>query len=131
MTTTIKFDRLPGGSRLFLDYLYDPHRVAAFFAWPFRSDREFESCARLLGDYQHDRSAITAILKRQNQQFQADDAALANIDRLRESNALTVFTGQQVGLFGGPLYTIHKALGAIGWARRLEEKLQRPVIPVF
>ena len=81
MTATIKFDRLPGGSRLFLDYLYDPHHVGAFFAWPFRSDVEFESCALRLSDYHHDRSAITAILRRQNQEFEADDTALANLER--------------------------------------------------
>ena len=91
MTTTIKFDRLPGSSRLFLDYLYDPHHVGAFFAWPFHSDREFEACARLLNDYQIDRAEIAEILKRQNTEFQADDAAMRNIDRLRQSNADRVY----------------------------------------
>jgi len=131
MSTTIKFDRLPGGSRLFVDYLYDPCHVGAFFAWPFRSDREFESCVRLVDDCRINRTAIVSILKRQNQDYRAHDTTHKNIERLLDPRALTVFTGQQVGLFGGPLYTIYKALGAIGWARRLEEKLRRPVIPVF
>jgi bacillithiol biosynthesis cysteine-adding enzyme BshC len=131
MDTTIKFDRLPGGSRLFYDYLYDPQYVGAFFPWPFRSAREFESCAGFLDNQEYDRAAIVEILKRQNTEYKADDAAFANIERLGKSRALTVFTGQQVGLYGGPLYTIYKALGAIGHARLLEEKLNRPVIPVF
>jgi bacillithiol biosynthesis cysteine-adding enzyme BshC len=58
----------------------------------------------------------------------ARDAALA---RLREPGALAVTTGQQPGLFTGPLYTIHKALSAAALARVLERRWDRPVVPVF
>jgi len=44
---------------------------------------------------------------------------------------LMVTTGQQPGLFGGPLYSLYKALGAIRLAEALEEALDRPVLPVF
>jgi bacillithiol synthase len=44
---------------------------------------------------------------------------------------LMVTTGQQPALFGGPLYSVYKALGALRLARELETKLKRPVIPVF
>ena len=58
----------------------------------------------------------------------ARDAALA---RLREPGALVVTTGQQPGLFTGPLYTIYKALSTAALARVLERQWQRPVVPVF
>lgn len=51
--------------------------------------------------------------------------------RLSLPNAVTVTTGQQPALFLGPLYTLHKALSAAALARLLEERWQRPVIPVF
>lgn len=51
--------------------------------------------------------------------------------RLREPGALVVTTGQQPGLFTGPLYTIHKALSAAALARVLEQRWDRPVVPVF
>lgn len=55
----------------------------------------------------------------------------AAAERLRDSRALAVTTGQQPGLFGGPLYVVHKALAALAVARRLEEGWGRPVVPVF
>jgi bacillithiol synthase len=55
----------------------------------------------------------------------------AQFARLRTPGALAVTTGQQPGLFTGPLYTIHKALSAVALARLLEERWGRPVVPVF
>jgi bacillithiol biosynthesis cysteine-adding enzyme BshC len=58
----------------------------------------------------------------------ARESALA---RLGEPGAVAVTTGQQPGLFTGPLYTIYKALSAAALARILERQWQRPVVPVF
>ena len=52
-------------------------------------------------------------------------------DRLAAGEVLAVTTGQQPGLFTGPLYTVYKALTAIGLARRLERERGVPVVPVF
>jgi len=51
--------------------------------------------------------------------------------RLLEPDALVVTTGQQPGLFTGPLYTIYKAISVAALARRLEAEWRRPVVPVF
>lgn len=56
------------------------------------------------------------------------EAALA---RLAEPGAFVVTTGQQPGLFTGPLYTIYKALSIAALARVLERQWGRPVVPVF
>jgi len=52
-------------------------------------------------------------------------------DRLGGGEVLVVTTGQQPGLFTGPLYTVYKALSAIALARRLERERRVPVVPVF
>jgi bacillithiol synthase len=58
----------------------------------------------------------------------ARDTALL---RLSEPGSFVVTTGQQPGLFTGPLYTIYKAVSAASLARVLERLWQRPVVPVF
>src|SRR6266481_5545116 len=52
-------------------------------------------------------------------------------DRVAAGDVLAVTTGQQPGLFTGPLYTVHKALSAVALARRLERERRVPVVPVF
>ncbi len=52
-------------------------------------------------------------------------------DRLATGEVLVVTTGQQPGLFTGPLYTVYKALSVMALARRLERERRVPVVPVF
>jgi bacillithiol biosynthesis cysteine-adding enzyme BshC len=57
--------------------------------------------------------------------------AAARLEEIVAGNGLFVTTGQQPGLFTGPLYTVHKILCAVQLARSLEAALGRPVAPLF
>ncbi|HET9155458.1 MAG TPA: bacillithiol biosynthesis cysteine-adding enzyme BshC [Myxococcaceae bacterium] len=74
---------------------------------------------------------VVAELQRQATAFapsSARDEAIAALDR---PGTTCVVTGQQVGVFLGPLYTLHKAASAVARARWLAERTGRPCIPLF
>ncbi|MBD3299332.1 MAG: bacillithiol biosynthesis cysteine-adding enzyme BshC [candidate division Zixibacteria bacterium] len=116
---------------LYEDVLNDPDRTGRFFWWPHPTQAAFEGCARHLDCAEYDRTRAADILVRQNRLLDAPPPAIEAAESLAKPGAVCAFTGQQAGLFGGPLYTIHKALTLLGWTERLRQMLKRPVVPVF
>ena len=128
---TLSFDQMPQQTRLFLDYLKDPVALRRFYpeAVSFHyevSDRR----ERVLANYQTDRGAVCDALERMNLAWGASERTQANIRLLREADCIAVVSGQQVGLFTGPLYTVYKALSAVKLAECMSQRGIKAV-PVF
>ncbi len=115
---------LPGLSRLFLDYI--DGNTAPFYAVPPAGDGWMTHAAAPTKP----NAALADLLEAQNHACHAGPAAMANIAQLR-AGARAVVTGQQVGLFGGPLYTLHKAASAVRLARDATRVTGAPHVPVF
>lgn len=127
--TDYSFDKLPF-SNLFKQYVRNFSEVSEFFETsPFDKNAIAQKADRF--KFSGDRKKTATFLTDLNQKFDADEAALQNIKRLQNEEALAVVTGQQLGVYGGPLYTVFKTLSTIHVARRVEKQLGRPVIPVF
>lgn len=74
---------------------------------------------------------VSRILTAYNRSLGAGELSLKNAEKLGNSGALAVVTGQQAGLLTGPLLTIYKAMTAIQLAKHCEEMLGTDVVPVF
>jgi bacillithiol biosynthesis cysteine-adding enzyme BshC len=125
----LPFSQIPHTTRLFADFLTYLPNVQPFYP---RSPHFHEWLKEEAGKISYDsarRERVTAILERQNKSWDASPQTLANLDRLRKG-AAAVVTGQQVGLFGGPMFAIYKALTAVKLA---EEATEAGVdaVPVF
>jgi len=77
-----------------------------------------------------DAAGLADALRAQSLEFGAGPAALENIEKLR-LGARAVVTGQQVGLFGGPLLTLLKAATAVAKAKEATAKTGVAHVPVF
>jgi bacillithiol biosynthesis cysteine-adding enzyme BshC len=116
-TECLPFSSIPHTTRLFGDYLHHFDRVKQFYARPPLAEDWWSAEIKKINYPQERRQAVTAILERQNREFGAGEKTLANIERLRQG-AAAVVTGQQVGLFGGPVFCILKALTAVLMAEK-------------
>ena len=128
---TLSFKQIPQQTRLFLDYLRDPVALRRFYPEAVRFHYDLsDRTATVLSKYTTDRTSLCDALERMNRAWDAGDQTLANIQRLRETDCLAVVSGQQAGLFGGPLYTIYKALSAVKLAECMTQRGVKAV-PVF
>lgn len=77
------------------------------------------------------RAVLHAALSRQYAGSVADPRVHGNINALAREGTLTITTGHQLCLFGGPLYVPFKILNAVRLASELGKVSGRTVVPVF
>jgi bacillithiol synthase len=128
---TLSFERVPHQTRLFLDYLKDPVALRRFYPAAVRFHHELqERVPEVLAAHQVDRGDVCDALLAMNKRWGAGAETLKNIELLRERDCVAVVSGQQAGLFTGPLYTIYKALSAVKLAGCLNQRNTKSA-PVF
>jgi bacillithiol synthase len=128
MTETARPPHLP---RLTEDYLYDHGKVREFYNGDFRDPAAFERQAGRVRSRPIAREALAEVLTEQNAGYGCGPETRGAIGRLVRDKACAVVTGQQVGLFSGPLYTIYKALTAIKLSDALNRRGPGSFVPVF
>jgi bacillithiol synthase len=124
----IRAIEVPRTTRLYSTYLQDFPSVARFYAHP----PTLESIRRVAAGVRPDptsRHRLAEILRVQNRKFGSDASVEAALDRFA-SGAVAIVTGQQVGLFSGPSFTIYKALTALRMAQELNSA-GTPAVAVF
>lgn len=127
---SFSYKDLPGYSPLFVDYLSSEEKALQFYAgnpfldekWKYQYGKPVSTAV--------DRSLLVELLNRQNQKWCNSKAVFDNISRLAQPETRAIVTGQQVGILGGPVYTVYKAVTAIQLSRDMDKK-GVPCVPVF
>lgn len=125
----LPFTQIPHTTRLFADFLTYTPSIQPFYP---RSPRFAEWMKDEASKISYDstrRAKVVDILERQNHSWGASHKAFSNLERLRRG-ACGVVTGQQVGLFGGPMFAVYKALSAVKLADEAT-KAGIDAVPIF
>ena len=119
-------------SSLYADYTAHFERVAEFYSGNYTAPESFRHKINQLQNKNYQRNILHRVLNDQNREYHSGIKTLAHIDLLSNDNTFVVVTGQQLGLFTGPLYTIYKAITAVKLADKLSQDHQEyNFVPVF
>ncbi|MBA3335656.1 MAG: bacillithiol biosynthesis cysteine-adding enzyme BshC [Acidobacteria bacterium] len=128
---TLSFSGVPNQSKLFLKYQENSTDLARYYGLEINSHTQIQHLIpNVLKNYHTDRDVLCDTLLETNKNCGAGDKTLKNIELLREPDCVAVVSGQQAGLFTGPLYTIYKALSAVKLTECLRGRGIKAV-PVF
>jgi bacillithiol biosynthesis cysteine-adding enzyme BshC len=129
----INYSDLPNFTNLFLDYIYEFDKVKEFYLHNFRNQEEY---AHKFNEISNSKrilpTELSKIISNQYANIKTSKRTLNNINSLGNANALAIVTGQQLTIFGGPLYTFYKIITAIKLCSQLKENfVDYNFIPVF
>ncbi|MDP8237915.1 MAG: bacillithiol biosynthesis cysteine-adding enzyme BshC [Candidatus Hatepunaea meridiana] len=130
MAEAIDLGRIPGIPQILLEFLSGRADVVALLGGDWREEDTLKAVGDRRANFKRPASLGDAIRKGYGS-IPVSPEVKRNLEALNDPDTLAVVTGQQVGIFGGPLYTFYKALTTILLSRRLEKETSRKVIPIF
>lgn len=131
-TLAIDIRQLPWIRRLAADYAFAFDAVAPFYAGDPRVDADWRrAITAVQSGVARDTAGLVEILQRQQRGRQAPPEATAAAALFGDAATVAIVTGQQAGLFGGPLYSLHKAITAIRLAADISRRFDVRAVPVF
>jgi bacillithiol biosynthesis cysteine-adding enzyme BshC len=127
----IDIRQFPWIRRLAADYAFEYSRVAGFFAGNPEDPAAWRSAIARAQQQRRQRDAVADLLEAQQRRRGAPAQALKAAAQLRDPRAIAIVTGQQAALFGGPMFTLLKAITAIRLADQVRAEHGVPAVPIF
>ena len=128
----LPFREIPHTTKLFATFSDNFNRVERYFGHP-PTEAGILAAAREVALDPETRRTVVEVLREQNARFAPNGtlpaATAKNLDRLA-AGAVAIVTGQQVGLFSGPAYSIYKAITALRWAETITRR-GTDAVPIF
>jgi uncharacterized protein YllA (UPF0747 family) len=133
---TIDQGALEADNRIFCDYVSSPSRGLPPYLSGFSSDPSFwekkrnavKQAAHRTGTAWAD---VIGDLKRYNNHLGANQSIIRKIESSTSNDVCFIVTGQQPGMFGGPLLTFYKVATAVALASVLEKRMGLNCVPLY
>ena len=123
--------RFPWIRRLAADYAFDFRSVAPFFSGDPADRSAWTDAIARTQAHERRRDAIASVIAAQQERRQAPPPARDAARLLADARTVAIVTGQQAGLFGGPLFTMLKALTALKLAEQVSRDHGIPAVAIF
>ena len=123
--------RFPWIRRLAADYAFDFRSVAPFFSGDPSDRGAWADAIARTQAHERRRDAIAQVIAAQQERRVAPPAARDAGRLLADPRTVAIVTGQQAGLFGGPLFTMLKALTALKLAEQVSRDHGIPAVAIF
>ena len=129
--TGVDVRRFPWIRPLAGDYAYDFAKIQDLYSGNPTDPAAWLDAVRRAQQHPRDRARLVELLQAQQSHRNAPAESRAAAARLGNPASVAVVTGQQAGVFGGPMYTLLKALTALQLARRTEREQNVPAVAIF
>ena len=129
--TGVDVRRFPWIRPLAGDYAHNFTQIAELYAGNPLDPAAWREAVRRAQQHTRNRERLVGVLQAQQQHRNAPVESRAAAARLADPASVAVVTGQQAGVFGGPMYTLLKALTALQLARRTEREQKVPAVAIF
>ncbi|MDE3838418.1 bacillithiol biosynthesis cysteine-adding enzyme BshC [Bacillus methanolicus] len=122
---------IPSANRFATDYINQESYMNNFFHYKFNDPFDYTKRLKELQIRNFQREELANYIEAFMERYPSSDAVKRSVEKLRQKNSAVVIGGQQAGILTGPLYTIHKIISIVAFAREKERELGIPVVPVF
>jgi len=130
MAESIGWNTLPNVPRVMTEFAGGNRDVFGLLGGDFRDANLRHAIALRRKDWQID-TGLGDALRAGYENLTISSKVSQNLDALNSQGTLAIVTGQQIGIFGGPLYTFYKALHTVLLAEKLSHRFATPVVPLF
>lgn len=122
---------LPAANKFATEYIIQSDRISPYFDYRYNESQSYEKRIHELEGRSFMREELASYIEQFMGKFPASEQVGISLKKLQQNNSAVVIGGQQAGIMTGPLYSIHKVLSIVAFAKEKEKELQVPVVPVF